>query len=160
VPALPPLALALGGYLAALRFSRRAVRWGIALGSCFYGLQLLVLVFVLPAYNQRFALRHALPRGPASAEDSHVAVICYPQMFDSVSFYLPGASVQVCTADQWRQLQEKLQPGNRTLLVIKSSETAREVLTKLAEEVEFVVTHQAGTFTVGWLQRSVISNQN
>jgi len=153
VPALPPLALALGGYLATLPLPARSARLWIAGGALTYVLQLLALLVLLPVYNQRFALRQALPGAYGTEADQTVSIICYPQMFDSISFYLPRSAVRICSADQWLQLLEELNPGSRVLLVIKSSAATREMLAELPGDVEFVTTSQSVTFTVGWLQR-------
>jgi hypothetical protein len=149
VPALPPLALALGGYLAALPFSARSARLWIATGALAYLLQLLGLLTLLPAYNQRFALRDALASIPGPNSVQPISIICYPQMFDSVSYYMPEATVRVYSAEQWRQLLEDLHPDRKTLLVVKS----RDVLTDLAADVLFEAISRQGTFTVGWIRK-------
>jgi 4-amino-4-deoxy-L-arabinose transferase-like glycosyltransferase len=147
VPALPPLALALGGFLASLSFSLRAARWWIAVGTLAYSLQLLAVLMLLPAYNQRFALRDALVSIPGPDSEMPISVICYPQMYDSVPYYLPRSAVTVYRADQWRQLLEDLHPNRRILLVVKS----REVLAELTANVAFEAISRQGTFTVGWV---------
>ncbi len=180
LPALPPLALALGWYVhlrapswrdLCLRGSRLAVASGVVVllaglgvsltaaylhfivpqaglvlagvmligltglalwprrlswagsGGIALAVGLIAVQYLLPAYNRQFALRNQLlhaavfERMPGPAQEP---VVCYPQRFDSVSFYLPESQVRAFSLDQRRELIDYLQENPGTLLLVKS----------------------------------------
>src|SRR5205823_12420080 len=100
-------AVALGGLGAWLLCPRR-LSWAGCTAVTFTALFVGVL-FLQPAYNQQFSLRGQLRRAHAGRAGQHApAVVCYPQRWDSVSFYLPDVPVSVYSAGQRRELIEHL----------------------------------------------------
>jgi dolichol-phosphate mannosyltransferase len=148
----PATGLALAGgalFLAALVvFAGRAVTWATTAAATFAVL-LASLHVLLPAYNQQFALRKELRAHAGLAPAPRLTVACYPQRYDSVSYYLPNADVRVYTADQKRQLLRDLSRGD-TLLVVKTNHALKELLDEWPEGVEFVSRGKPGAITVGW----------
>jgi len=150
----PATGLALAGgalLLAALVvFAGRAVTWAATAAATFAVLLAGVHV-LLPAYNQQFALRKELRTHAELAPTPRLTVACYPQRYDSVSYYLPNADVRVYTADQKRQLLRDLRRGD-TLLVVKTNHALKELLDEWPEGVEFVSRGKPGAITVGWVR--------
>jgi hypothetical protein len=86
LPAFPPLALALGYYLASSRWARNGITLPVA--GVMAALLAVAHYVVLPWYA-----RHHSPMRDAQAVweycgDPRTPVICYPRPCDSVSFYL------------------------------------------------------------------------
>jgi dolichol-phosphate mannosyltransferase len=148
-PALILEALALIGlaYVA----GRRGVSWGACAAVTFAVLGLGVY-HLQPTYNRQFALRGHLRSDADLAAREHLPVICYPQRWDSVSFYLPHADVRVYTLEQRRQLLADLRGLPRTLLVVKSGKVLEDLLRELPDSVEFVTRGRPGVVTTGWVR--------
>ena len=109
---------------------------------------------LLPAYNQQFALRFELAAEANRApRQSKLSVACYPQRFDSASFYLPQAEVRVYNADQRRELFNDLQHRQSTLLLVRTGRPLEELLREFPESVEFVTRGKPGAVTVGWVRQ-------
>jgi dolichol-phosphate mannosyltransferase len=102
-----------------------------------------------PAYNRQFALRSDLRKHVALMHDQGTAVACYPQRWDSVSFYLPRADVKVYHAEDRKLLLADLRSRPETLLLVKSGRVLRELLDDLPESVEYVSRRRQGAVTVG-----------
>jgi hypothetical protein len=90
-----------------------------------------------------------LHRHVTLAELRHRPVVCYPQRFDSVSFYLPDSQVSVFTAEQRRELIAHLQDHPGTLLLVKSGAVLQELLHELPPEFSFSTRQRGGAITVG-----------
>jgi 4-amino-4-deoxy-L-arabinose transferase-like glycosyltransferase len=123
--------------------TRRAVSWavcaGVTAGAMFVGVEIL-----LPGYNAQFTLRE-----PLSQHRGEQTVFCYPQRWDSVSFYLPGADVRAYGRDQRRQLLLDLKRRPKALLLVKTGPLLKELLDDLPPSVEFVARGRSGAVTVG-----------
>jgi dolichol-phosphate mannosyltransferase len=102
-----------------------------------------------PAYNRQFALRSDLRKHVALLHDHAAGVACYPQRWDSVSFYLPHSDVKVYHAEDRKRLLADLRSQPETLLLVKSGRVLRELLDDLPESVEYVSRHHQGAVTVG-----------
>jgi dolichol-phosphate mannosyltransferase len=150
----PATSLALAGaallLAAVVVFAGRAVTWAATAAATFTVL-LAGLHVLLPAYNQQFALRKELWTHAELAPTRRLRVVCYPQRYDSVSYYLPNADVRVYTADQKRQLLRDLRRGD-TLLLVKSGRVLQQLLDEWPEGVEFVSRGKQGAITVGWVR--------
>lgn len=148
LPVLPPLALALGCHLDRLlrcrnaRFTWFAPRCAMATFVALF----LALHFLMPAYHERFGLRQCVE---AFREESS-PIACYPQSWDSVSFYLRRDDVRIFAGDQRAHLLRELQRRPRTLLFLKAGRLAEDVLSELPETVTFTQQRRAGSVIVGW----------
>src|SRR5262249_2874984 len=107
--------------------------------------------YLLPAYNRRFALRGQLRHQASLMERPRV--VCYPQRWDSVSFYLPDSEVRVYGASQRPELLADLQARPRTLLLVKSGPVLRELLRELPPGLAFAAHERAASVTVGEVRR-------
>ena len=105
-----------------------------------------------PAYNRQFALRGQLLSQASCAEQQQLSVVCYPQRWDSVSFYLPQAEVRVYTREQLRQLLADLRTRPKTLLLVKSGKYLKELQREWADSIEFTACSHSGIVTAGWVQ--------
>jgi dolichol-phosphate mannosyltransferase len=148
----PTAAFALsGGAVAAsalLVAFRKKASWPVCAGATFT--VLFAGVFVLqPAYNRQYSLRDCLrdiPQTPA------LSVVCYPQRWDSVSFYLPRADVHAYSADQRAQLLQTVRSHPGTLLIVKTGPLLADLLRDLPDSVEFVRHGRRGAVTAGWVR--------
>ncbi|HEY7156620.1 MAG TPA: glycosyltransferase [Gemmataceae bacterium] len=131
-------------------FAARRVSWGVCVAVTFATLALGVF-YLQPAYNRQFALRDQLP-SEAALTARGAPVVCYPQRWDSVSFYLPHADVLVYTREQCHQLLADLRSRPRTLLLVKSGKVLDELLRELPTSIEFVPHSRSGAVTAGWVR--------
>jgi hypothetical protein len=153
LPAMPPLALALGCCLESWR--RR--EW-LAVGVVTFGLLAAADLFLLPSYAGRFALRDQV-RALAQAE-SDVPIYCYPHRWDSVSYYLGCDHVHGISADKRADLVAELQAQPRSLVIVKNEGALTELLSELPETVEFLPVRTGPVVTVGWVQPRVHPSAN
>jgi dolichol-phosphate mannosyltransferase len=137
----------LAGVVLALRNRQRA-SWAGCLAVTFVMLYAGVRE-LQPAYNRQYALRSDLRKQLALMHDRSASVACYPQRWDSVSFYLPRADVKVYHSDERARLLADLRTRPETLLLVKSGRALREVLDDLPGSVEFVTHGRQGLVTVG-----------
>ena len=153
IPAATALVLAAVALtaLVGLAVVRRAVNWPSAAAVSFVVL-LAGTHFLLPEYNRRFALRTYLRALVDPHGDEHLTVICYPQRWDSVSFYLPGAEVKVFSARERPQLFAALRNRRPVLLAARSGKALDEIVSGLPQEMEFVSGSKDAAVTVGWLR--------
>jgi hypothetical protein len=108
--------------------------------------------FLLPAYNRQFGLRGDLQA--AATLDPSPRLICYPQRYDSASFYLPEAVIQVYTTTQRRELLADVLAHPQSLLLVRSGRGVRDLLDELPASLEFVpVGKHASAVTVGWVRQ-------
>jgi dolichol-phosphate mannosyltransferase len=156
VPPLTALVLAAVGLagIAALTYARRRVTWPVAaltsFAVLFVGIQIL-----LPEYNRRFALRTHLRAEAGAFRDERLTVICYPQRWDSVSFYLPDAEVKVFAAHEQQQLLAELRETPRALVAVRSGRALKEIVSGLPNELEFVSGSTDAAVVVGRVRARV-----
>lgn len=151
LPALPPLALALGYYVVTGGWDRS--RWLIAVTAAAFALLLFVHHAALPWYA-RF-------RSPFSRDADVIArcegtpVVCYPRSCDSVAFYLGRDDFVTFRGKDAPALIEYLKQRSRTVILFThrhSLQALREVLPGeelyFAEEMPLFDSARAGTD--GW----------
>jgi dolichol-phosphate mannosyltransferase len=131
--------------LAALLSRRRQASWAVS-ASVTAGVLVSGILVLLPAYNTQFALRDALRQPP---ED--VPIFCYPQRWDSVTFYLPGADVRAYARDQRDRLLLDLKQHPDALLLVKTG-LLKELLEALPPSVDFRANGRPGAVTIGRLR--------
>jgi dolichol-phosphate mannosyltransferase len=110
---------------------------GVVFAVLFLGVQVL-----LPGYNAHYALREPLLRWRPRLASQGLPILCYPQRWESVGFYLPEAEVHAFGRDQKRQLVEELRQHPEALLLVKSKPLLDELLHELRDlpsPVEVVV---------------------
>jgi 4-amino-4-deoxy-L-arabinose transferase-like glycosyltransferase len=129
----------------------RRISWAGCAGVAF-AVGVLAVQYLLPAYNRQFAVRHQLlqtaARGllPGTCREP---VICYPQRFDSVSFYLPASPVRAFCLTQRRELIDYLQDNPGTLILVKSGPVLHQLLRELPPGLTFSTRQRDGAITVG-----------
>jgi dolichol-phosphate mannosyltransferase len=165
LPAMPPLALALGCYWESV-FSARTSTWpffrwrwsqtpALAWRMCGIGtfaVLLLALHLFLPGYARKFSMRGQVRPYAALCRDLQFPVVCYPRSWDSVSFYLQRDDVRVYTPDRRQDLIADLRANPRTLAFIKSDHSLDELLRDLPGSMEFVPDGRQGNVAVGWVR--------
>jgi dolichol-phosphate mannosyltransferase len=131
-----------------LMWRRPGISWAVCLATTFAVLYMGVRE-LQPAYNRQFALRSDLRRHVAMMHDRPAAVACYPQGWDSVTFYLPRADVKVYHTDERSRLLADLRARPETLLLVKSGRILKDLLDDLPDSVEYVTRGRQGTVTIG-----------
>jgi 4-amino-4-deoxy-L-arabinose transferase-like glycosyltransferase len=142
--------LALGG-LFVCSFNRNRGSWLTGFAVTF-ALLYFAVCELQPAYNRQFALREELEQNAAMLPGERLFVACYPQAWDSVTFYLPNADVRVYHADNRAALLRDLLTRPQTLLLVKSKRLCDDLLCDLPDSVEFVSRGPAHGVTVGCLR--------
>jgi dolichol-phosphate mannosyltransferase len=145
------LLTALAGAGLSLVAGRKRLSWAACGGTTFAVLLVGVLQLQAP-YNRQFALRGHLRAQTDLAAARGVPVVCYPQRWDSVSFYLPAADVRVYSAAERGRLLADLRARPRVLLLVKSGPVLEELLRELPPSVEFVARGRPGAITAGWVR--------
>ncbi len=129
LPAFPPLALALGYYLANSRWANTHWPAGIATAAC--AILLAVHAIALPWYARHHSPFRDAEQVVRYCGDPAVPVVCYPRNCDSVSFYLRRDDLRTYRSKQTPELIEFLRTKPRTVLLFthrNSLETLRRVL--------------------------------
>jgi hypothetical protein len=134
--------------LLALFLCRRRLSWAGCAAVTFVAL-LLAVQHLQPAYNRQFALRGPLRTHAALAEPRQHPVVCYPQRFDSVSFYLPDRRVCSFGLAQQRELIHHLREHPGTLLLVKSGPVLQQLLQQMPPDIVFTTRQRSGAITVG-----------
>jgi hypothetical protein len=104
---------------------------------------------LLPAYNRHFAFRAGLHAHADELDGGAPRVACYPQRWDSASFYLPHADVRAYAAGERGRLVDDLRARPDTLLLVKAGRALDDLLHALPPSAEFVAKGRQGAFVVG-----------
>jgi 4-amino-4-deoxy-L-arabinose transferase-like glycosyltransferase len=153
LPIMPPLALALGCTVDA--WCCRCRLWfrlwgGVAAAS--FGCLAAAALFVLPWYADKYSVRgRVLPYRAASADGA--PVLCYPHVWDGVSFYLERNDVHFYGPEQLEDMMTALQAEPRSLVVVKDDLSLPRFLDALPESLEFVPHSRQYPVVVGWVRR-------
>lgn len=153
LPAMPPLALALGCYLDQVFAGRELPRAAWLAGGALTLVMTGAVTLFLPGYARQFSLRAEVGRQAEAAGDSRVPVICYPRRWDSVSFYLRRDDVQVFRADEWEALRAELASRPGAIVFARTGRpgesAAAEFRAQLPEGLAWESLGKAGRLTVG-----------
>jgi dolichol-phosphate mannosyltransferase len=133
---------------------RRAISWGACAATTFAVL-FVALVELHTGYSRYFALRDVL-RDAYRHRPQAGPVICYPQRWDSVSFYRPDADVRVFDSRQHRELIEELRSRPRTVVLVKTDKL-EHFKRALPASVEFVAQGRAGIVTAGLVKPRAVA---
>jgi 4-amino-4-deoxy-L-arabinose transferase-like glycosyltransferase len=145
LPALPPLALALGSGLAAAPFfrswGRDRLHWLVRPATLAGGIGLVIVAWLpgwlwLPDHHRASSLREQVrcaTAGPGAP------VACYPRRWDSISFYLARSDVRVYERGQLTELLTDLQARPETLIFAKSEGSLNELRQRLPPSLELEV---------------------
>jgi 4-amino-4-deoxy-L-arabinose transferase-like glycosyltransferase len=158
LPAMPPLALALGCYLdAAFASGRvRVAHWGCAAAATFL-LLFGAAQFLLPGYARKYSLREQI--APHAGACAAVPVMCYPHRWDAVSYYLRRSDVRVFRQEQLDDLVSALGRQPRCLVVVKADDSLSSFQAALPASLEFVPCSRQATVAVGWVRWRGYSRQ-
>jgi dolichol-phosphate mannosyltransferase len=159
LPAIPPLALALGccaDHLAdrargALRFRRVPVSWVVG-GATTFLVLFLAIQQLLPGYVRKFSLRAQVRPNRMMSADPTIPVACFPRGWDSVNFYLRRNDVRVYSSERRQSLLADLRSRPQTLVFVKSDGYLRELRRALPGSLEFVELGRQGMVTAGVVQ--------
>jgi len=116
LPAFPPLALALGYYLAQSHWERTA--WPKIFGGTAFLILFVGHNVVLPWYAHYRAPMSRLAEIKDYCSDLQTALVCYPRNCDSMAFYLERDSLLNYRSKQTNDLVRFMQERPRTLLLL------------------------------------------
>jgi 4-amino-4-deoxy-L-arabinose transferase-like glycosyltransferase len=125
---------------AAHSWPRTAIVTGLVL---LLGLQLL-----MPVYNSQFALRAQLQQHQQSLGGAAMVVLCYPQRWDSISFYAPQAEVKTFLAEEKKELLRAIRAQPGALLLVRSGRWT-QLLKQLPPDLEYVGEEKPGAIWAG-----------
>jgi dolichol-phosphate mannosyltransferase len=162
LPMMPPLALALGFYVdAAWRrnsigvFGFRSFIPSRLWTGTAVAVFLLLLVadhYSLPRYADKYSVRgRIIPFVEACQSDT--PVMCYPHIWDGVSFYLQRNDVQVYRSTQLEEMVSALHEKPQSLVVIKEDANLDRFLEALPKSLEFIPCTRQHPVAVGWVRR-------
>ena len=143
LPAFPPLALALGYYLASSRWARSRVPGALAVSG--------VLVMALGHYVA--VPWYAAHRSPLSREemvraqcaDPAVPVVCYPRACDSLAFYLQRDDFHQFRSKDTKAMIEFLRQHPRAVLLCTHRHSIR-ILREILPQNNLTITYEAPLF--------------
>jgi 4-amino-4-deoxy-L-arabinose transferase-like glycosyltransferase len=138
---------------------KRRVSWGVCAAITFAVLAFGVY-YLQPAYNRQFALRGPLRSQEVLSERDRLSIACYPQRWDSVTFYQPQADVHIFSHEQRQQLLADLHSRQRTLLLVKSGKVLDELLQELPDSIEFTSQNRPGLVTAVWVRPRSVTRTN
>jgi dolichol-phosphate mannosyltransferase len=113
---------------------------------------------ILPGYAHKFSIRSQVAAQRDLASDRAMPVVCYPEPWDSVNFYLRRDDVKVYGFKMRRQLIADLRAHPHTIVFVQSDYYLQELLRSLPAKLEFVPrgSHQ-GIVTGGLISRRPIA---
>lgn len=155
LPAMPPLALALGWYFDRAVFARRRTRttaWATVFAVAFVVLFAAIMVG-LPTYADRFSLRRVVLAPSPQAQNA--PVYCFPHQWDSVSFYLRRGDVRVFASDEQAAMVREFLAQPRSLLFVKTQKHLAELICALPPNLEFIPFGRQFSVTAGWVRRKL-----
>ena len=143
-------ALAAGAIAAAalLVAFHRKVSWPVC-GAATFAVLLGGLQVLQAAYNRQYSLRDCLRDVPRTAP---LSVVCYPQQWESVSFYLPRADVHAYGVQERGRLLEDLRAHPGTLLLAKTGKPLDDLLEALPGSLEIMRHGRGGAVTAAWVR--------
>jgi 4-amino-4-deoxy-L-arabinose transferase-like glycosyltransferase len=147
-PCLPPLALALGCYLADRLVSQSGRRALAAWATCAAAVLVLLVIGStqwMPGYHRRFALRGQVRRHRDLSADPRLPVYCYPHRWDSVSFYLQRDNVHAYDPPHRGELLAALREQPAALVFVKCDHSLPELVRALPPALEFVPRGRKGS---------------
>ncbi len=142
--------LAAGAIAAAalvVAFHRR-VSWPVC-GAATFAVLLAAVLVLQAAYNRQYSLRDCLRDVPRTAP---LSVVCYPQQWESVSFYLPRADVHAYGLQERDRLLQDLRAHPGTLLLAKTGKPLDDLLEAMPGSLEIVRHGRGGAVTAAWVR--------
>ncbi|HVS35860.1 MAG TPA: glycosyltransferase [Gemmataceae bacterium] len=126
----------------------RKVSWPVC-GLATFAVLFVGVLTLQPAYNRQFSLRDCLRNVP---RNKPLSVVCYPQQWESVSFYLPQAKVHAYGVNQRDELIQDLRAHPGTLLLAKSGPLMDDLQRDLPGAVQIIRRGRGGAVTAGWVR--------
>jgi hypothetical protein len=115
---------------------------------------------LLPGYYRKFSLRAELRSPAVSIHRPHATMICYPHLWDSVTFYLGDHDVRAYGPHNRNLLIADLRSRPESVLMVKSGHVLNDLLRALPDSLEFVPMGEPGLITAGLVhQRTQMAAQ-
>jgi 4-amino-4-deoxy-L-arabinose transferase-like glycosyltransferase len=108
--------------------------------------------FLLPHYADKYSVRgRILPIVEACGHDT--PVMCYPHIWDGVSFYLQRNDVQVYRSTRLQDMMLALDQQPQSLVVVKEDVCLDRFFEALPKSLEFIPCTRQHPVAVGWVRR-------
>jgi 4-amino-4-deoxy-L-arabinose transferase-like glycosyltransferase len=156
MPAFPPLALALGYYLASSSWGRSV--WPKTVASLAFGIIGLGHNVVLPWYAGYRAPAGRLAELKNYCEDRQTPLICYPRNCDSLAFYVARDDLRCYRSKEVNQLIVNLQRQRRTILILTHRHSLQFLSYALPPELRVVEQRHFGLSPLGGLPEALAQN--
>jgi hypothetical protein len=125
----------------------------IACALSTFAVAFLAVHVLLPGYYRKFSLRAELRSPSVASHRSHAPVICYPHLWDSVTFYLGHHDVRAYDLPDRNSLIADLHSRPESVLMVKSGHVLNDLLRALPDSLEFVPIGRPGLITAGLVQQ-------
>jgi hypothetical protein len=136
LPALPPLALALGYFLAHSRWARS--RWTPIMAGVTFILLLGFHDFVLPWYANYRSPMARFQEVVRLCGDRQTPIVCYPRSCDSVAFYLGRDDLRCYRSKSVEELRRQVRLNPRTVVLCTHRHSLRGLKQLLPPDVRVV----------------------
>jgi 4-amino-4-deoxy-L-arabinose transferase-like glycosyltransferase len=151
LPALPPLALALGTYLVLAGWDK--LRRTVPVAAGFYLLLLAAHYVVIPRIAEARSPLCRADKVLACCSDRSVPVVCFPRPLDSVAFYAGRADFKSYRSKQTPELLELLRHQTRTVVLFTHFHSLEHLRTLLPPGLHMTHTLQAGDYALGVVEK-------
>jgi 4-amino-4-deoxy-L-arabinose transferase-like glycosyltransferase len=131
--------------------SRRQTPAGswIGCGLTAFGLLLLSIHLIFPAYHRKFSLRAQVRSVRNASCREEVPIVCYPHAWDSINFYLGRQDVRTYGPSERDRLITDLQDAPETVMFVKTGPALDDLLRRFPPSLQFVPSSHGEIATAG-----------
>lgn len=151
LPAFPPLALAIGCFLARTRWGHSRWTWGVAWS--WWGLMLVAHLVLLPWYARVKSPMNEPERMRNYCADPSTPVICFPRNVDSAAFYLGRSDFRSYRSKELAQVLELLDKNPRTVVLFGHRNSLNTLETRLPPHLHVTAAHEMGLCDMAVVER-------
>ena len=154
LPALPPLCLALGCFVARTGWHRS--RWLIGIMTAGWLLLACSHYFAIPTYAEKLSPIQHLKEMNLLCGDSSTPVVCFPRNVDSVAFYVGRSDFRTYRSKQISELVQALEQQPRTVVLFGHRNSPETLAWHLPPHLRMVERRPMGLCEVAVIERSEV----
>jgi 4-amino-4-deoxy-L-arabinose transferase-like glycosyltransferase len=151
LPAFPPLALALGVYLAQSGLQHSP--WPARLAALSFGLLVVGHYVLVPWYARHHSPMNRAEEVAAYCGEPTTPVVCYPRSVDSVAFYLGRDDFRTYRSKETPVLVRYLQQNARTVILFSHRHSSQQLSEVLPPELQVTGQTQLGLCSMALVQQ-------
>ena len=151
LPAFPPLALAVGIFVARTGWHRS--RWTYAAATSAFAFVVVGNFFLVPWYAESRSPMNRPQQVRELCADRDVPVLCYPRPIDSVAFYLKRDDLRNYRSKYTHKLLEELQKQPRTVVLFSHRHSCELLKNALPENLHMTYTGPLGLCSMAVVER-------